>query len=266
MTDANGRAGSSYTTDEMMTVAASRELKDGVVCFVRIGLPSEAANLARATHAPNCVLVYESGTIGAKPNVLPLSIGDGELAEEADSVIPVPEVFNYWLQAGRIDVGFLGGAQIDRYGNINTTVIGPYDKPKVRLPGAGGAPEIAASAGEVIMVLRQRPRSFVEKLDFVTSVGHRHGGGSRAELGYPGAGPTAVITDLGILRPDPETRELTLMALHPGATVEQAKEATGWELQVAEGLGTTEPPAEGELGVLRDLHARTQAARKEGAG
>jgi glutaconate CoA-transferase subunit B len=255
-----------YTTDEMMTVAASRELRDGAVCFVGIGLPSEAANLARATHAPNCVLVYESGTIGAKPEVLPLSIGDGVLAERADSVVSVPEIFNYWLQAGRIDVGFLGGAQLDRFGNINTTVIGPYDSPKVRLPGAGGAPEIAASAKEVIMVLKHRARSFVERLAFVTSVGHRHGGDSRAELGYPGAGPTAVITDLGILRPDPESRELTLVALHPGASVEGAREATGWELRVAEDLETTEPPTEDELRILRDLRARTAAARKEAAG
>jgi len=255
-----------YTTDEMMTVAASRELKDGAVCFVGIGLPSEAANLARATHAPNCVLVYESGTIGAKPETLPLSIGDGVLAEHADSVVSVPEIFNYWLQAGRIDVGFLGGAQVDRFGNINTTVIGPYDSPKVRLPGAGGAPEIAASAKEVIMVLKHRARSFVERLDFVTSVGHHHGGDSRAELGYPGSGPTAVITDLGILRPDPESRELTLVALHPGASVEGAREATGWELRVAEDLETTEPPTEDELRILRDLRARTAAARKEAAG
>jgi glutaconate CoA-transferase subunit B len=263
---ASGAAERGYTTDEMMTVAAARELKDGAVCFVGIGLPSEVANLARATHAPNCVLVYESGTIGAKPEVLPLSIGDGVLAEHADSVVSVPEIFNYWLQAGRVDVGFLGGAQIDRYGNINTTVIGPYEEPKVRLPGAGGAPEIAASAKEVIMVLRQRPRSFVERLDFVTSVGHHHEGDSRDELGYPGAGPTAVITDLGVLRPNPETKELTLVALHPGATVEQAKEATGWDLRAAEDLGTTKPPTEEELGVLRDLHARTAAARREAAG
>ncbi len=255
-----------YTTDEMMTVAASRELKDGAVCFVGIGLPSEAANLARATHAPNCVLVYESGTIGAKPEVLPLSIGDGVLAERADSVVSVPEIFNYWLQAGRIDVGFLGGAQVDRYGNINTTVIGPYDAPKVRLPGAGGAPEIAASAKEVIMVLKHRARSFVERLAFVTSVGHRHGGDSRAELGYPGSGPTSVITNLGILRPDPESREFTLVALHPGASVEGAREATGWELRVAEDLQTTEPPTEEELRILRDLRVRTAAARKEAAG
>jgi glutaconate CoA-transferase subunit B len=251
----------SYTTDEMMTVAASRELGDGTVCFVGIGLPSEAANLARATHAPGCFLIYESGTLGAKPDVLPLSIGDGVLAEHADSVVPVPEVFNYWLQAGRVDVGFLGAAQIDRYANINTTVVGPYDDPKVRLPGAGGAPEIAASAKEVIIMLRHNRRAFVEELSFVTSVGHGKGGDSRKDLGYAGAGPTVVITDLGVLRPDPETKELTLAALHPGATVEQAREATDWELRVVEDPGTTDPPTDEELAVLRDLHARTEAAR-----
>ena len=251
----------SYTTDEMMTVAASRELGDGTVCFVGIGLPSEAANLARATHAPGCFLIYESGTLGAKPDVLPLSIGDGVLAEHADSVVPVPEVFNYWLQAGRVDVGFLGAAQIDRYGNINTTVVGPYDDPKVRLPGAGGAPEIAASAKEVIIMLRHNRRAFVEELSFVTSVGHGKGGDSRKDLGYAGAGPTVVITDLGVLRPDPETKELTLAALNPGATVEQAREATDWELRVVEDPGTTDPPTDEELAVLRDLHARTEAAR-----
>lgn len=251
-----------FTTDEMMTVAASRELKDGAVCFVGIGLPSEAANVARATHAPGCFLIYESGTLGAKPDVLPLSIGDGVLAEHADSVVSVPEVFNYWLQSGRVDVGFLGAAQIDRFGNINTTVIGPYDNPKVRLPGAGGAPEIAASAREVVVVLRHTPRAFVERLSFVTSVGYHEGGDSRDELGYTGSGPSVVITDLGLLRPDPETREFTLTALHPGATVEAAHEATGWELKVAEKVTTTEPPTEEELRVLRDLRARTEAARK----
>ena len=251
-----------YTTDEMMTVTASHELSDGAVCFVGIGLPSEAANLARATHAPNCFLIYESGTLGAKPDVLPLSIGDGVLAEHADSVVSVPEVFDYWLQAGRVDVGFLGAAQIDRYGNINTTVVGPYDNPKVRLPGAGGAPEISASAREVVVVLRQTPRAFVEELSFVTSVGHRHGGDSRAELGYHGAGPTVIITDLGILRPDPETKEFTLVSLHPGATVEQAKAATGWDLRVAQELGTTGPPDREELEILRDLRARTEASRR----
>jgi glutaconate CoA-transferase subunit B len=246
----------------MMTVAASHELEDRVVCFVGIGLPSEAANLARATHAPNCFLIYESGTLGAKPDVLPLSIGDGVLAEHADSVVSVPEVFDYWLQAGRVDVGFLGAAQIDRFGNINTTVVGPYDAPKVRLPGAGGAPEIAASAREVIVVLRQTPRAFVERLDFVTSVGHGQGGGSRGRLGYQGAGPTAIITDLGILRPDPETREFTLVSLHPGATVERAREATGWDLEVARSLGETEPPTREEVEILRDLRARTKASRQ----
>jgi glutaconate CoA-transferase, subunit B len=245
----------------MMTVAASRELGDGTVCFVGIGLPSEAANLARATHAPGCFLIYESGTLGAKPDVLPLSIGDGVLAEHADSVVPVPEVFNYWLQAGRVDVGFLGAAQIDRYANINTTVVGPYDDPKVRLPGAGGAPEIAASAKEVIIMLRHNRRAFVEELSFVTSVGHGKGGDSRKDLGYAGAGPTVVITDLGVLRPDPETKELTLVALHPDATVEQAREATAWKLRVTEDPGTTDPPTDEELAVLRDLHARTEAAR-----
>jgi glutaconate CoA-transferase subunit B len=261
MTSADGKV-AAYSTDEMMTVAASRELADGAVCFVGIGLPSEAANLARATRAPGCFLIYESGTLGAKPDVLPLSIGDGVLAEHADSVVPVPEVFNYWLQAGRVDVGFLGAAQIDRFGNINTTVVGPYEDPKVRLPGAGGAPEIAASAREVIIMLRHKPRAFVEELSFVTSVGHGTGGASRAELGYAGAGPTVVITDLGVLRPDPETKELTLMALHPGATVEAAREATGWELRVAEDPDVTAPPTEEELEVLRDLRARTEAARK----
>lgn len=252
---------SDYTTDEMMSVAASRYLSDGVVCFVGIGLPSEAANLARATHAPDCHLIYESGTIGAKPEVLPLSIGDGELAEHADSVVSVPEIFNYWLQAGRVDVGFLGAAQIDRYANINTTVVGEYRSPKVRLPGAGGAPEIAASAREVIVVLRQRARAFVEELDFITSVGYAQGGDSRSRLGYQGQGPKTVITDLGILSPDPDTRELTLVALHPGATVEQAKEATGWDLKISQSLSETQPPAGKELSVLRELHEKTEAAK-----
>lgn len=263
MTDGSRRG---YTADEMMTVAASRRLADRAVCFVGIGIPSQAANLARLTHAPGSVLIYESGTIGAKPKVLPLSIGDGELAEHADSVVSVPEIFNYWLQAGRVDVGFLGAAQIDRYGNLNTTVVGSYENPKVRLPGAGGAPEIAASAKEVFIVLRQSKRAFVEELAFVTSVGHAEGGDSRGKLGYTGGGPTVVITDLGILQPDPESKELTLVALHPGATVEEAKEATGWDLKVAGDLETTEPPKEAELRVLRDLKERTAAARKEKVG
>jgi len=249
-----------YTADEMMTVAAARALKDGTVCFVGIGLPSAAANLARLTHAPDIVLIYESGTIGTKPNVLPLSIGDGELAETADAVVSVPEMFRYWLQGGRIDVGFLGAAQLDRFGNINTTVIGPYDKPKVRLPGAGGAPEIATSAHEIFIMLRQGPRAFVDKLDFVTSVGFATGGDSRVRLGVATRGPTLVVSDLGILTPDPETRELTLTSLHPGVDVERARAATGWPLKVAARLDTTPPPTPDELEALRALNQRTARA------
>ncbi len=230
-----------YTADEMMAVEAARRLTDGDVCFVGIGLPSLAANLARATHGPGCVLIYESGTIGAKPVELPLSIGDGELAETADSVVSVPEMFAYWLQGGHMDVGFLGAAQIDRWGNLNSTVIGDYDSPKVRLPGGGGAPEIATAARKVFVMLRQTPRAFVEKLDFLTSVG------DRVEL---------VVTDLGILEPDPETRELTLTLLHPGIGVDQAHEATGWELRVADELGETQPPTEEELTTLRGLKTK----------
>ena len=204
-----------YTADEMMTVAAARALRDGMTCFVGIGLPSAAANLARATHAPRLVLVYESGTIGTKPGWLPLSIGDGVLAETADSVVSVPEIFNYWLQPGRIDIGFLGAAQIDKFGNINTTVIGTdYTKPRTRLPGAGGAPEIAASCREVIVVARQTRRSFVDRVDFVTSVGFGAGPGDRARLGLTGAGPRRVLTDLGVLEPDPDSCELVLTGLY----------------------------------------------------
>ena len=248
------RAGSAYSSDEMMTVSAARVLRDGAVCFVGIGLPSTAANLARSAHAPSLVLIYESGTIGAKPGSLPLSIGDGILAETADTVVSVPETFNYWLQPGRIDVGFLGAAQIDRFGNINTTVIGSsYDQPKVRLPGAGGAPEIAASCREVIVIVRQNTRTFTRQVDFITSVGYGSGPGDRERLGLTGAGPRIVITDLGILEPDPQTCELVLTSVHPGVTADQAREATGWDLAVAADLGTTEPPTTGELEALRRL-------------
>ena len=242
------------TPDDRMTVAAARALRDGDVCFVGIGLPSTAANLARRTHAPGLVLVYESGCIGAKPTRLPLSIGDGELATTADAVVGVPEIFNYWLQPGRIDVGFLGAAQIDRFANINTTVIGgAYDAPKVRLPGAGGAPEIAACCGEVIVIVRQSPRAFVERVDFVTSVGHGAGRGDRERLGLPGRGPVKVITDLGVLEPDPETCELVLTALHDGVAVDEARAATGWELRVAPDVGVTPAPSDDELAALREL-------------
>jgi glutaconate CoA-transferase, subunit B len=249
---------SEWSADEMMTVAAARRLRDGAACFVGIGLPSTAANLAKRTSAPGLVLIYESGTLGAKPDRLPLSIGDGILADTADAVVSVPEVFNYWLQPGRVDVGFLGAAQIDRFANINTTVIGgDYLHPKVRLPGAGGAPEIAASCREVIVIVRQSTRTFVETVDFVTSVGFGDGPGARERLGLRGTGPRTVITDLGVLEPDPDTCELTLTALHPGVTAEQARAATGWDLAVADDLTRTEPPTAAELDTLRALQAAT---------
>jgi glutaconate CoA-transferase subunit B len=244
-----------WTADEMMTVAAARLLRNGTVCFVGIGLPSTAANLARRLHAPDCVLIYESGCIGAKPNRLPLSIGDGELAETADAVVSVPEIFAYWLQGGRISVGFLGAAQIDRFGNINSTVVGSYTHPTVRLPGAGGAPEIAASAGEVIVIVRQTTRIFVPRCDFRTSVGFGDGPGAREKLGLRGGGPTAVITDLGVLRPDLASCEFVLTELHPGVTVDDARAATGWELRVADTVSATVPPTEAELAALRALVA-----------
>ena len=249
-----------YSSDEMMTVSAARALGDGITCFVGIGLPSAAANLARATHAPGLVLIYESGTIGAKPGRLPLSIGDGILAETADAVVSVPEIFNYWLQPGRIDVGFLSAAQIDKFGNINTTVIGgDYTAPKTRLPGSGGAPEIAASCREVIVVVRQTLRSFVERVDFVTSVGYGSGPGTRQRLGLTGAGPRKIITDLGVLEPDPATQEFVLTGLYPGVTVEDARARTGWALAAAAELHTVDPPSPSELTALRGFTGKANA-------
>ncbi len=251
-----------YSSDEMMTVSAARALRDGVTCFVGIGLPSAAANLARATHAPGLVLIYESGTIGAKPDRLPLSIGDGILAETADAVVSVPEIFNYWLQPGRIDVGFLSAAQIDKFGNINTTVIGGnYASPKTRLPGSGGAPEIAASCREVIVVVRQTLRSFVERVDFVTSVGYGSGPGTRQRLGLTGAGPLKIITDLGVLEPDPATQEFVLTGLYPGVSVADARSRTGWDLAAAAELPTVDPPSPSELTALRGLTGKANALR-----
>ena len=246
--------------EEVMTIVAARALRDGALCFVGIGLPSAAANLARRLHGPRLVLIYESGAIGAKPEVLPLSVGDGELAETADAVVSIPEIFAYWLQAGRIDIGFLGAAQIDRFGNLNSTVIGPYAAPRVRLPGAGGAPEIAAHAREVIVMLRHHPRAFVEKLDFVTSAGFLGGGDARERAGLRGAGPTRVITDLGVLKPDPATRELMLTHVHPGVDAAAVRRATGWPLRVADPVTITAPVTERELSVLRDLRRRTALA------
>jgi glutaconate CoA-transferase subunit B len=252
-----------YTSDEMMTVTAARTLREGMTCFVGIGLPSGAANLARATHAPNLVLIYESGTIGAKPGALPLSIGDGILAETADAVVSVPEIFNYWLQPGRIDIGFLGAAQIDKFGNINTTVIGDYAKPSVRLPGAGGAPEIAASCREVTVVLRQNLRAFVDRVDFITSVGFGDGPGARERLGLTGAGPQRIITDLGVLEPDPLTCEFVLTGVYPGVPVTQVTARTGWELKVSPTLAEIPAPGPAELTALRALVAAEPAS--EGA-
>src|SRR3954454_13797540 len=258
MTRSSPNGSMDYTPDEMMSIAAARALRDVNACFVGIGLPSTAANLARRIHAPDLVLIYEAGAIGAMPPRLPLSIGDGILAETADAVVTVPEVFNYWVQPGRIDVGFLGAAQIDRFANINTTVIGgDYDNPKVRLPGAGGAPEIAASCGEVIVIVRQSPLAMDERVDFITSVGHGSGPGEREKLGLAGKGPTREITDVGVLEPDADSCELVLTHVHPGVDPDQAREATGWALQVADDLVTTDAPTPEELTALRELVAAT---------
>jgi glutaconate CoA-transferase subunit B len=243
-----------------MTVAAARQLWDGCICFVGIGLPSAACNLARLIHAPDLVLIYESGTIGTRPDVLPLSIGDGELALTAACVVPLPEVFSYYLQAGRVDVGFLGAAQIDRFGNLNSTVIGPYDAPQVRLPGAGGAPEIAMHARQTFVMLKASPRSFVAELDFRTTAGYLQGAGARARCGMPGGGPRSVITDFGMLSPHPQTQELQLSALFAGVGVEEARAAVGWPLARAAHVGLIDPPDAAELEALRALNARTREA------
>jgi glutaconate CoA-transferase, subunit B len=246
----------SATPAEVQTVAAARRLRDARTVFIGVGRPSTAAILARAVHNPDLVLVYESGTIGAKPSRIPLSIGDGELAETADAVVSVAEMFNYWIGPGRIDVAFLGAAQIDRFANLNSTVIGDYERPRTRLPGAGGAPEIAASCGEVMIVAPHSERTFVERLDFVTTVGHGSGAGAREALGFRGAGPTAVITDLGVLEPEPETKELRLTRVHQGVSLDDVRAATGWTLRVADDVRETSPPTAEELEALRELVAR----------
>jgi glutaconate CoA-transferase subunit B len=249
-----------YTATEMMTVGAARALRNQDVCFVGIGLPSAACNLARSTHAPGVTLVYESGTIEAKPTVLPLSIGDGELCETALTTVSVPEMFRYWLQGGRISVGFLSGAQVDRVGNLNSTVIGPYRRPKVRLPGAGGAPEIATSCGRIFMIMRHHPRAMVQKLDFVTTLGHGPTGQERRQLGFVTAGPVLLVTDLCMMEPEPETNEFVVTALHPGVAREQVTQNTGWAVRFSRELRETEPPAPNELEALRELNARTARA------
>jgi glutaconate CoA-transferase subunit B len=255
-----------YKPNEMMTVAAARALRNTDVCFVGIGMPSAACNLARHTHAPDVTLIYESGTLATKPSVLPLSIGDGELCDTALTTVSVPEMFRYWLQGGRITLGFLGGAQIDRFANLNTTVVGPYDKPKVRLPGGGGAPEIAVSCGEIFIIMAQSKRSFAGKLDFVTSIGHGEGGDHRRRLGLNTKGPTRLVTDLCVFEPDAETREMTVTSIHPGVTREQIQENTGWQVRYAATVAETPPPTAHELEVLRELHARTARAHGAGAG
>ncbi len=245
---------------EMMAVAAARALKNDDVCFVGIGAPSVACNLARLTHAPDITLIYESGTIGTKPDVLPLSIGDPELSETAVTTVSVPEMFNYWLQGGRITIGFLGGAQIDRYGNINSSVIGDYEHPKVRLPGGGGAPEIASLCGQTYVVMQQTLRSFVERVDFITSFGYGSGGDNRERLGIRTMGPTLVVTDLCLMRPDSKTKELVVNSIHQGVTREDIEKNTGWPICFADSLEQTLPPNETELSVLRNLRARSELA------
>ena len=236
---------------ELMVTAAARELRDGEVVFVGIGLPNVACNLARATHAPNLVLIYESGAVGAVPERLPVSIGDPALVTGSLMVSSMADVFQLMLQNGRIDVGFLGGAQIDRFGNINTTVIGSYERPTVRLPGSGGAAEIATHAKRTLVINRLDPRAFPADVDFVTSPGHRYRGRPRAEFGLPGAGPVRVITDYGIL--DADAGELVLTALFPGATVDDVRSRVGWDLRVREPLAEVEPPTGEILQVLRAI-------------
>ncbi len=251
-----------FSANEMMTIVAARALKNSDVCFVGIGAPSAACNLARLTHAPDITLIYESGTIGTRPTILPLSIGDGELCETALTTVSVPEMFRYWLQGGRITVGFLAGAQIDRYANLNTTVVGPYESPKVRLPGGGGAPEIASSCQEVFITMPMSQRTFVDRLPFITSFGHGTGGGSREALGLKTRGPTKILTDLCVLEPDPETKEFLVVALHPGVTQEAARLACGWPLRFSDRLAATPVPTDLELRVLRELQARTDKAHR----
>jgi glutaconate CoA-transferase subunit B len=255
-----------YTAREMMTIAAARALSNDDICFVGIGLPSAACNLARLTHAPQLTLVYESGTLETKPTVLPLSIGDGELCETALTTVSVPEMFQYWLQGGRISVGFLGGAQVDRFGNLNSTVIGGYSSPKVRLPGSGGAPEIATSCGRIYIVMRHGVRSFVDRLDFITSLGHGPTGRERRQLGLTTEGPVLIVTDLCAMRPDGETKEFQVVSLHPGVTAAQVRENTGWPIRFVPQVEETPPPTDEELHALRDLNERTARAHGVAAG
>ena len=240
-----------YSATELMIVNSARLLRDGDVVFVGVGTPNLACNLARRTHAPNLLMIYEAGVIGARPARLPLSIGDPTLVSGASAVCSMYDIFTFYLQRGNVDVGFLGGAQIDRFGNINATVIGDYEKPKVRLPGSGGSMEIAAWANRCYIMTPHQKRRFPEKVDFATSAGFLSGRRQREATGVRGAGPLAVVTNLGLLEPD-ENGEMILTTLHPGATVEQARENTGWELKFVADLRYTEPPSNEELRILRE--------------
>ena len=258
-------ANADFTPDEMMTIAAARALSNDDVCFVGIGAPSAACNVARLTHAPDITLIYESGTIATAPSVLPLSIGDGELCETALTTVSVPEMFRYWLQGGRISIGFLGAAQLDPFGNINTTVIGDYAHPKTRLPGGGGAPEIASSCGEVFITMKQTKRGMVKAIDFFTSFGHGKGGSDRQDLGITTKGPTLLVTDMAVWRPNPETREFEVDSIHPGASREAIAASCDWDVVYAADVGETPPPTELELSTLREIKARTAAAHRRNA-
>ena len=240
-----------YTASELMTINSARLLRDGDVVFVGVGIPNLACNLARRTHAPNLLMIYEAGVIGARPNRLPLSIGDPTLVSGAAAVCSMYDIFTLYLQRGNVDVGFLGGAQIDRFGNINATVIGDYATPKVRLPGSGGSQEIAAWARRCYVMTPHQKRRFPERVDFSTSSGFLNGRARRDALGLCGGGPQAVVTDLGILEPE-ESGELVLAALHPGATLEQAQANTGWALRAAAHVRRTEPPTPQELRILHE--------------
>jgi glutaconate CoA-transferase, subunit B len=253
------------TSNEMMIVASARQLAGERVCFVGVGPPNIACNLAKRTISPDLELIYEAGVFGAVPARLPLSIGDPTLVTGSLQVTNMFELFAYFLEGGLVDVGFLGASQIDRHGNINTTVIGDYFHPKTRLPGGGGAPEIATSSKEIYITMAQTKRGMVEKIDFVTSFGHGEGGDHRQRLGIETAGPTLLITDLAIWRPDPVTKEFTVVSLHPGVTRQQVQESCGWVVKFAEALDETPAPSELELTTLRDLQARTKAAH-EGTG
>jgi glutaconate CoA-transferase subunit B len=244
-----------FGKSEMMIVAAARELAGQRVCFVGVGLPNIAVNLAQRTVAPDMELIYESGVFGARPARLPLSIGDPTIVTGATAVVPMVELFGYYLQGGLVDVGFLGAAQIDRFGNINTTVIGPYDHPRTRLPGSGGACEIAINARQVFVIMRQSARSFVERIDFRTSPGNLGGAEQseriRREQGWLGRGPSVVVTDLGIWHFD-ENGEMRLDSLHPGATLEEVRATIGWEPRISDRLERTPAPTDEELRLIRE--------------